>query len=67
MRFTTREFINSHGKAPKGRGMWAFIFRTVQGTETWFCPQPGTLVEARKAATQEAKSRGNVFEIGVAP
>lgn len=72
MTIETRTYINSHGKAPRGRGMWAFIFRTVEGNETWFCPTPGTFAECSKRAKAEVSARikagrGGIFGIEAAP
>lgn len=58
---TDVEYRASHGKAPRGRGVWAFSFdaMTAAGSvtvvsECWFAPS-GTLAEARKAAAAKAK------------
>ena len=40
--FSNREYINEHGKAPKGYGYWYFTF---EGFERW---ERGTLTEAKK-------------------
>ena len=48
--FLSREFINEHGKAPKGYGHWLFQF---EGYEYW---THGTLTEAKKACREYIKS-----------
>lgn len=53
--FTTRPFLLSHMKEPKGRGSWAFEFE--DSPEPWFAPNGLTLTEAKKAALAEAHRR----------
>lgn len=58
LRFDDRDFRFSHGKAPRGRGSWAFGFGSVvDGDAAWFAPS-GTFAEAKKAARAEASRRG---------
>jgi hypothetical protein len=53
----------SHGRAPRGRGSWAFFFGREQdiGSAYWFS---GSYAEAKKAAIAEARRR-NVNEVFV--
>lgn len=47
-----RQFIRSHGKAPKGRGSWAFQIEKTHGP--FFSPSM-TLTQARKWAETKAR------------
>lgn len=78
----TQEYENSHGAKPKGRGRWGFIFylhgNPSEGETSgsightyWFVPgsiwpQP-TVTEAKRLALAEARRRGNVTRVEVAP
>jgi len=49
MHVCTQKFENSHGKAPKGRGMWGFNVRDFNGNvDLRFAPHPMTFTEARR-------------------
>jgi hypothetical protein len=50
----TTQFEFSHGKAPKGRGSWAFKL----GARAELFWHNGTFTEARKAAKAEARRVG---------
>lgn len=52
--FSTSQYQFSHGKMPRGTGMWAFEFAGV----TVFAPGTMSFAEAKKWATAEAKTRG---------
>ena len=53
------DYRASHGKAPKGRGSWAFAFEHPRkNSEPWFAPSNLTYADAKKAAAKEAKKRG---------
>lgn len=45
--FSDNRYIAAHGKAPRGRGWWAFI----AGGKTYLVEQYVTLTEAKKAVT----------------
>lgn len=47
--FSTRDYLFTYGREPKGRGMWAFFF---EGREFW---HNGTYAEARKACKNHIK------------
>lgn len=47
--FSNWEYMKSHGKAPKGRGMWFFSFEGYE-FEAW-----GSLTEAKKACREYVK------------
>jgi hypothetical protein len=55
--FTDAAFRRSHGRAPRGRGSWAFQVSTTARAfdadcvgEVWFAPGSVTFAEARRAA-----------------
>jgi hypothetical protein len=60
VRVTTTKFTWSHGRQPRGRGLWAFAI----GGQTRFIS--GTYREAKKQALAEARTKG-VQEIFVLP
>ena len=62
---STEKFEASHGKKPRGRGLWAFIFGW---SDTPEFPASGemTYSEAVKWAKRAAKIKGTTF-IQVAP
>jgi hypothetical protein len=60
---STGEYEFSHGKRPRGYGLWAFCF---DGGEPEFAPQPGNYSEACKWAISEARRR-LVGSVKVAP
>ena len=68
--YCTRDYIRSHGKAPKGYGRWAFAERFCNGEgDPIFAPRSMTLTEAKKwfrAHLQEQGVTGE-FDIVVCP
>jgi hypothetical protein len=60
MEFNTTQFECSHGKAPRGRGQWAFgLGRRNPGPKSIFWSTAGvTYSEAKKEALQEARYQG---------
>jgi hypothetical protein len=57
--FNTREYEFSHGKAPRGRGSWAFFFsRSMNVADAFWTPGNTTYGEAKKLARAEALRRG---------
>lgn len=62
VRFSTSEFEFSHGRKPRGEGMWAFTW----GGEVHFCPGTKTLTEAKAWALREARAAGATV-VAVAP
>jgi hypothetical protein len=58
VRFTAHDYIGSYGKAPKGRGCWAFALTAEVGGEWYPAPETifatGTLSEAKAQAKQKA-------------
>lgn len=46
----TSRFVSAHGKAPKGRGLWAFL---IDGHEVFI---PGMYTDARIEAAKRAKA-----------
>lgn len=57
------DYINAWGKAPRGRGSWAFFWgRNGQGEAHWY---NGTLAQACKAAAEEARAAGvGIISVG---
>lgn len=57
---STARYVASHGKAPKGRGLWAFIREESRGQpeEVIFTPSNLTLREATALAKKVLKQRG---------
>jgi len=67
MRTNTEKYEATHGRKPRGRGLWGFL---IKGRSLSACYweevvfQHGTLTEARKLAVAEAKATaGQVAEI----
>lgn len=57
--FDNSDYERSHGKAPRGRGYWAFRLRTVRSeSEPYFVPGDLLLSEARRAALDHFKRVG---------
>lgn len=54
--FWTTTFQFSHGHMPRGRGSWAFDFKTGNGPE--FAPGCLLYTEAKRWATQRARELG---------
>lgn len=69
--FDTMTYEFSHGKKPRGHGMWAFHFQHAPKDEFWFCPVECTYMEAKKWAREQAKTfgarRGELFVVKVLP
>ena len=55
-RFSEGHYQSTHGRAPRGRGMWAFEMTTPEGPQTRF--YNGTYTEARNQAMREARANG---------
>jgi hypothetical protein len=55
--FDTDEYELAHGRAPRGRGSWAFYFEDTPEVP-WWTPHSMTFGEARKQARAEAQRRG---------
>ena len=55
VRTSTSQFVASHGKQPRGRGLWCLHLRVGPATveEFW---HNGTLAEARKAAVAHVRA-----------
>ncbi len=62
MRTNTNEYERTHGRKPRGTGMWLF---KIGNRETLFA-STGTYTEAKKSATFTAKHSGEK-EITVMP
>lgn len=56
----TREYLLTYGRAPRGRGSWAFFFDS--STDPWWAYAPSGLTygEALKLAKAEAIRRGAI-------
>ena len=52
--FCTREYRRSHGKAPRGRGCWAF---DIEG-QWHFTPQAMSYTDAKAWAAEQARAVG---------
>lgn len=58
----TQEYIQVHGKAPKGKGCWAFFMhRDGSSLSTFFAQNNSTFSEAKREAIQFAKQVGATF------
>lgn len=55
----TSEYVRSHGREPRGFGMWAFTFRRDRAwtTEPTFYPQ-STYAQAKRQAIKDARAMG---------
>lgn len=60
VRFDSVDFEWSHGRKPRGNGVWGFGFgcRVPTTSEAWFTPVAVTFTEAKRQAKAEAKRRG---------
>lgn len=63
MTFTDAEYRLSHGKAPRGFGLWYFETRSINHATgnsevVWENCFSGTLTEAKKKAIKAAKAAG---------
>lgn len=58
---STTQYQFAHGKAPRGRGYWAFEFPGQGTNQPWFAPGQQSYSEARRAAVAEANRRGVCF------
>ena len=65
MEFCNDKFINSHGRNPKGYGVWWFGTRDEKWT--WYTPNAMTLTDAKKAAALKAREDGIKATIYVLP
>ena len=62
---STWEYLKTHGKEPRGRGMWAFEpLSPVAGRTAWFVHGPQTYAAARRLACSYFAALG-IFEITV--
>lgn len=70
--FQTDDYVNAHGKNPKGSGNWAFRISGTDGHGSWTTIDRcffanGTLTAAKRAAkqrgTNEVRSIGRVREL----
>ena len=55
----TRQFENSHGRKPRGDGLWIMSLQISDGRGSWCSEQfehHGTLTEAKQAARQHIKT-----------
>lgn len=75
VRFDTAAFVRSHGKAPKGTGVWGFeVFRREEfctGSRTVsdvvFTPRQMSFSEAKAWARHQFAGRRDVEAVSVAP
>lgn len=70
LRFNANEYVRSHGKNPRGRGIWAFAEVQTNGTgDPIFTPRSMTLTAAKTWFREYLKAQGvtGVFEIKVCP
>lgn len=55
--FTTSEYVRSHGKQPKGWGVWAFAYEAAEKgapvAGVYFTPRAMSYTEAKAAAKAE--------------
>jgi len=60
MTFSNRDYIEEHGKNPRGYGMWAFATKRSADVSDifWFT---GSLTEAKKAAKAHFKGAHVVY------
>lgn len=60
VQFDTTRYEWVHGKAPKGRGSWAFTRKASHGMEedTFFSPSWMTYAEARTWARKQVQAQG---------
>ncbi len=70
--FSSNQYMRSHGKEPRGKGYWFFaVIDRKNGEETfiWEAQIFGTLTEAKRKATAEAKAAGvpNFSTITICP
>jgi hypothetical protein len=56
MRIETREYFNTHGQRPRGRGNWWFAMLVEDETET--VQEYGTYTEASRRALERAREIG---------
>lgn len=62
----TNLFTSTHGKAPKGFGLWFFRFKAADGTP-YQTSSTGLFTECKKRALAMAKLFKNVTEVVVLP
>lgn len=72
--FETADYVRSHGRQPKGWGMWAFEFEgdvADPKAEPWFVSRAMSFTDAKAEARVEAKRRATcsdaVVFVSVAP
>lgn len=65
IRIDTSEYLRSHGKQPRGTGMWGFFFDREQDVQNCFW-HPGSFAEAKQRAVAWAVTKGHTV-IRVAP
>lgn len=58
--FDSDNFVNAHGREPKGRGMWAFSIDGTDGHGRWTSLEAcafftGTLTEGKRQAKEHGK------------
>jgi hypothetical protein len=58
---STTAYQFAHGKAPRGRGYWAFEFPGQHTNEPWSAPGEQSFSDAKRAAVAEARRRGVSF------
>ena len=58
MKVDTARFTSSHGKAPRGKGRWAFEARVRGSWELVSAPGQMTITEAKRWAVQSAREMG---------
>lgn len=61
--FDTTEYKRSHFKAPKGRGMWAFMPENSGDPADWLFSPDMTFAEAKRWA-QEQRPDVKTFSVG---
>lgn len=61
MNVCTKNYIEDHGKAPKGKARWAFTINRGGAWTEFVVPVEMTLAEAKKQAIREARSLGADF------
>ena len=56
--YSDSKYRFAHGKAPRGRGRWAFSFDGKDGIDDVFFAELSVFGDAKKSAAGEAKARG---------
>lgn len=60
----TSDFERSHGRAPRGTGLWAFVFKFAGHEETRFVPHAMSLTDAKKWARANAPDWAVEIQVG---